>query len=479
MTTLKRYEGFDGQILLHDGYLWITRERLARQINIPFAMDPRRILLSAIRSVRLIAGDVALLGSVVVGVDDDDLTQIDSLHAHVDAVRFDESANADFAELSKLLVSLGVSVFADSLFKVSDPASPASVPFREPPEPIHTRSRLSKPRVVEHLQIPTSSDSELPVVEDLDVDADVEPADSLAVYLAQAAKFSLLDAEEEVDLAKRIETGLYVDSILDELSAKGEKLPALVRRDMMWLKRDGDRSKMLFINSNLRLVVSIARRYIGRGLDFLDLVQEGNLGLIRAVEKFDFTTGNKFSTYATWWIRQAITRALADQARTIRVPVHIVEKIDRIRSETRRLEIERGVGPTIDELAALLDESPTSIRAMQDYDRRTLSLDVLTDSLDGDQTDIADEFAVSVDEVINHKVFHQQVEDLLAGFPDRQAEIVRLRFGLSGQEPLTLDEIGKIYGVTRERIRQLEVKTMKVLREDKNMKILEPYLGVF
>jgi len=303
-------------------------------------------------------------------------------------------------------------------------------------------------------------------------------ADSVRAYLKQIGKVALLNAEEEVELAKRIEAGLYATQLMTEMTDRGDKLPAAQRRDMMWICRDGDRAKNHLLEANLRLVVSLAKRYTGRGMAFLDLIQEGNLGLIRAVEKFDYTKGYKFSTYATWWIRQAITRAMADQARTIRIPVHMVEVINKLGRIQRELLQDLGREPSPEELAKEMDITPEKVLEIQQYAREPISLDqTIGDEGDSQLGDfIEDSEAVVAVDAVSFTLLQDQLQSVLETLSEREAGVVRLRFGLTDGQPRTLDEIGQVYGVTRERIRQIESKTMSKLRHPSRSQVLRDYL---
>jgi RNA polymerase primary sigma factor len=303
-------------------------------------------------------------------------------------------------------------------------------------------------------------------------------ADSVRAYLKQIGKVALLNAEEEVELAKRIEAGLYATQMMTEMAERGEKYPAAQRRDMSWICRDGDRAKNHLLEANLRLVVSLAKRYTGRGMAFLDLIQEGNLGLIRAVEKFDYTKGYKFSTYATWWIRQAITRAMADQARTIRIPVHMVEVINKLGRIQRELLQDLGREPTPEELAKEMDITPEKVLEIQQYAREPISLDqTIGDEGDSQLGDfIEDSEAVVAVDAVSFTLLQDQLQSVLETLSEREAGVVRLRFGLTDGQPRTLDEIGQVYGVTRERIRQIESKTMSKLRHPSRSQVLRDYL---
>ena len=303
-------------------------------------------------------------------------------------------------------------------------------------------------------------------------------ADSVRAYLKQIGKVALLNAEEEVELAKRIEAGLYSTERMRTIVANSEKLSVPMRRDLTWVTRDGNRAKNHLLEANLRLVVSLAKRYTGRGMAFLDLIQEGNLGLIRAVEKFDYTKGYKFSTYATWWIRQAITRAMADQARTIRIPVHMVEVINKLGRIQRELLQDLGREPTPEELAKEMDITPEKVLEIQQYAREPISLDqTIGDEGDSQLGDfIEDSEAVVAVDAVSFTLLQDQLQSVLATLSEREAGVVRLRFGLTDGQPRTLDEIGQVYGVTRERIRQIESKTMSKLRHPSRSQVLRDYL---
>jgi RNA polymerase primary sigma factor len=305
------------------------------------------------------------------------------------------------------------------------------------------------------------------------------PADSVRAYLKQIGKVALLNAEEEVELAKRIEAGLYAAEQVHRAEDVTNKLSAQLRRDLRWIVRDGERAKHHLLEANLRLVVSLAKRYTGRGMPFLDLIQEGNLGLIRVVEKFDYTKGFKFSTYATWWVRQAITRAMADQARTIRIPVHMMEMINKLGRIQRELLQDLGREPTPEELAKEMDITPEKVLEIQHYAREPISLDQTIgnegDSQLGDF--IEDSQAVVAVDAISFTLLQEHLQSVLATLSEREASIIRLRFGLTGGPPRTLDEIGHLHGVSRERIRQIESKTMAKLRQPSRSQALRDYLG--
>ena len=299
-------------------------------------------------------------------------------------------------------------------------------------------------------------------------------ADPVKDYLKQIGRVPLLNAELEVELATRVEAGLFAEAkIKDE-----KKIEKKLKRELEWLVEDGKRAKNHLLEANLRLVVSLAKRYTGRGMLFLDLIQEGNLGLIRAVEKFDYTKGYKFSTYATWWIRQAITRAMADQARTIRIPVHMVEVINKLARVQRQMLQDLGREPTPEELAKELDMTPEKVVEVQKYGREPISLHTpLGEEGDSEFGDlIEDSEAVVPADAVSFTLLQEQLHSVLDTLSEREAGVVAMRFGLTDGQPKTLDEIGKVYGVTRERIRQIESKTMSKLRHPSRSQVLRDYL---
>jgi RNA polymerase primary sigma factor len=300
-------------------------------------------------------------------------------------------------------------------------------------------------------------------------------ADPVKDYLKQIGKVPLLNAEQEVELAKRIEAGLFAE---EKLAHDGSSLGPKLRNELNWIAQDGRRAKNHLLEANLRLVVSLAKRYTGRGMLFLDLIQEGNLGLIRAVEKFDYTKGYKFSTYATWWIRQAITRAMADQARTIRIPVHMVEVINKLARVQRQMLQDLGREPTPEELATELDMTPEKVVEVQKYGREPISLHTpLGEDGDSEFGDlIEDSEAVVPSDAVSFTLLQEQLHAVLDTLSEREAGVVSMRFGLTDGQPKTLDEIGKVYGVTRERIRQIESKTMSKLRHPSRSQVLRDYL---
>ena len=319
----------------------------------------------------------------------------------------------------------------------------------------------------------TDDDDEMPVYSSTITGATADPVKD---YLKQIGKVPLLNAAEEVELAMRIEAGLFAEEKLSTMTEK-EKRSAL-GRDLSWVARDGQRAKNHLLGANLRLVVSLAKRYTGRGMQFLDLIQEGNLGLIRAVEKFDYTKGFKFSTYATWWIRQAITRAMADQARTIRIPVHMVEVINKLARVQRQMLQDLGREPTPEELSRELDMTPEKVIEVQKYGREPISLHTpLGEDGDSEFGDlIEDTEAVVPADAVGFTMLQKQLESLLDSLSEREAGVIRMRFGLGDGMPKTLDQIGDTFGVTRERIRQIESKTMAKLRHPSRSQALRDYL---
>ncbi|QCR43343.1 RNA polymerase sigma factor [Curtobacterium sp. SGAir0471] len=321
------------------------------------------------------------------------------------------------------------------------------------------------------LVISQSDDDEAPVYSTTITGATADPVKD---YLKQIGKVALLNAEQEVELAMRIEAGLFAEDKLQH--STGLSKPE--ERELRWVARDGQRAKSHLLGANLRLVVSLAKRYTGRGMQFLDLIQEGNLGLIRAVEKFDYTKGFKFSTYATWWIRQAITRAMADQARTIRIPVHMVEVINKLARVQRQMLQDLGREPTPEELARELDMTPEKVVEVQKYGREPISLHTpLGEDGDSEFGDlIEDTEAVVPADAVGFTMLQKQLESLLDSLSEREAGVIRMRFGLGDGQPKTLDQIGDTFGVTRERIRQIESKTMAKLRHPSRSQSLRDYL---
>ena len=357
----------------------------------------------------------------------------------------------------------------DAAAASDDTASRESAPEDAPaaaPAPARTGSTLGR------IVLSDSDDADEPVQQVVTAGATADPVKD---YLKQIGKVALLNAEQEVELAKRIEAGLFAD---EKLAAEGEEMDRKLKRELMWIAEDGRAAKDHLLEANLRLVVSLAKRYTGRGMLFLDLIQEGNLGLIRAVEKFDYTKGYKFSTYATWWIRQAITRAMADQARTIRIPVHMVEVINKLARVQRQMLQDLGREPTPEELAKELDMTPVKVVEVQKYGREPISLHTpLGEDGDSEFGDlIEDSEAIVPAEAVSFTLLQEQLHQVLDTLSEREAGVVSMRFGLTDGQPKTLDEIGKVYGVTRERIRQIESKTMSKLRHPSRSQVLRDYL---
>jgi RNA polymerase primary sigma factor len=332
---------------------------------------------------------------------------------------------------------------------------------------------FSEPLPTGAIVISSSDEDDVPVYSTQITGATADPVKD---YLKQIGKVPLLNAAEEVELAMRIEAGLFAEEKLSHMSP-AEKSGQL-GLDLQWVARDGQRAKSHLLGANLRLVVSLAKRYTGRGMQFLDLIQEGNLGLIRAVEKFDYTKGFKFSTYATWWIRQAITRAMADQARTIRIPVHMVEVINKLARVQRQMLQDLGREPTPEELSRELDMTPEKVIEVQKYGREPISLHTpLGEDGDSEFGDlIEDTEAVVPADAVGFTMLQRQLEALLDSLSEREAGVIRMRFGLGDGQPKTLDQIGDTFGVTRERIRQIESKTMAKLRHPSRSQSLRDYL---
>jgi len=352
------------------------------------------------------------------------------------------------------------------------PDDPAGEPGEADAEPGAVKVAEDKAEVAdEEIFVFGDDDDDLPAAQVAVAGATADPVKD---YLKQIGKVPLLNAEQEVELAKRIEAGLFAEEKL----AEGKGLTDDQRIDLEWIAEDGRRAKNHLLEANLRLVVSLAKRYTGRGMLFLDLIQEGNLGLIRAVEKFDYTKGYKFSTYATWWIRQAITRAMADQARTIRIPVHMVEVINKLARVQRQMLQDLGREPTPEELAVELDMSPEKVVEVQKYGREPISLHTpLGEDGDSEFGDlIEDSEAIQPGEAVSFTLLQEQLHSVLDTLSEREAGVVSMRFGLTDGQPKTLDEIGKVYGVTRERIRQIESKTMSKLRHPSRSQVLRDYL---
>jgi RNA polymerase primary sigma factor len=351
----------------------------------------------------------------------------------------------------------------------ADDANPAE----EEDEEESTKPVFTEPLPTGAIVISSSDEDDVPVYSTQITGATADPVKD---YLKQIGKVPLLNAAEEVELAMRIEAGLFAEEKLSHMSA-AEKTSQL-GLDLQWVARDGQRAKSHLLGANLRLVVSLAKRYTGRGMQFLDLIQEGNLGLIRAVEKFDYTKGFKFSTYATWWIRQAITRAMADQARTIRIPVHMVEVINKLARVQRQMLQDLGREPTPEELSRELDMTPEKVIEVQKYGREPISLHTpLGEDGDSEFGDlIEDTEAVVPADAVGFTMLQKQLESLLDSLSEREAGVIRMRFGLGDGMPKTLDQIGDTFGVTRERIRQIESKTMAKLRHPSRSQSLRDYL---
>jgi RNA polymerase primary sigma factor len=433
--------------------------------------------------------DLAATGSDAVGLAEvTDLTDVADVDADVDPGDVDLAEEViDTAELDNLEVDLEIEVdvveadedAADE--EPSDEDDPAAgglagrVADAAPDAPVPAvvvAETAAKPAAPEEEFVYGDDDDDLPAAQVASAGATADPVKD---YLKQIGKVPLLNAEQEVELAKRIEAGLFAEEKL----AEGMDGPgSAARLDMEWIAEDGRRAKNHLLEANLRLVVSLAKRYTGRGMLFLDLIQEGNLGLIRAVEKFDYTKGYKFSTYATWWIRQAITRAMADQARTIRIPVHMVEVINKLARVQRQMLQDLGREPTPEELAAELDMTPEKVIEVQKYGREPISLHTpLGEDGDSEFGDlIEDSEAIQPGEAVSFTLLQEQLHSVLDTLSEREAGVVSMRFGLTDGQPKTLDEIGKVYGVTRERIRQIESKTMSKLRHPSRSQVLRDYL---
>jgi len=373
----------------------------------------------------------------------------------VEDVEIDVEAEAEVEVEAEAEVEVEAEVEAETETETEEPKVEAVVPQSE-----------------DEVLILTDDDDDAPVAQ---VAAAGATADPVKDYLKQIGKVPLLNAEQEVELAKRIEAGLFAE---EQLANDGDQLPVDVRAELEWIAEDGRRAKNHLLEANLRLVVSLAKRYTGRGMLFLDLIQEGNLGLIRAVEKFDYTKGYKFSTYATWWIRQAITRAMADQARTIRIPVHMVEVINKLARVQRQMLQDLGREPTPEELARELDMTPEKVIEVQKYGREPISLHTpLGEEGDSEFGDlIEDSEAIVPADAVSFTLLQEQLHSVLDTLSEREAGVVSMRFGLTDGQPKTLDEIGKVYGVTRERIRQIESKTMSKLRHPSRSQVLRDYL---
>jgi RNA polymerase primary sigma factor len=402
-------------------------------------------------------------GAAVEGDDDVELDDVEVDPAEVDLAdveAVDVDVDADDADAVAVVVADDAPVVAEETTEDSDDDDDKAESSEELPT---GAIRLSS----------ADDDDEVPVYSAAITGATADPVKD---YLKQIGKVALLNAAEEVELAMRIEAGLFAEEKLSHMS-DAEKRSQL-GRELSWVARDGQRAKSHLLGANLRLVVSLAKRYTGRGMQFLDLIQEGNLGLIRAVEKFDYTKGFKFSTYATWWIRQAITRAMADQARTIRIPVHMVEVINKLARVQRQMLQDLGREPTPEELSRELDMTPEKVIEVQKYGREPISLHTpLGEDGDSEFGDlIEDTEAVVPADAVGFTMLQKQLESLLDSLSEREAGVIRMRFGLGDGMPKTLDQIGDTFGVTRERIRQIESKTMAKLRHPSRSQSLRDYL---
>ncbi|WP_194411579.1 RNA polymerase sigma factor [Microbacterium cremeum] len=393
--------------------------------------------------------------------DDEFEDDVEELDDDVELVADDESDSGDDAEPAA----------AKAPGKPAAGAANASDDEEDDEE--STKPAFTEPLPTGAIVISSSDEDDIPVYSTQITGATADPVKD---YLKQIGKVPLLNAAEEVELAMRIEAGLFAEEKLSHMSA-AEKSSQL-GLDLQWVARDGQRAKSHLLGANLRLVVSLAKRYTGRGMQFLDLIQEGNLGLIRAVEKFDYTKGFKFSTYATWWIRQAITRAMADQARTIRIPVHMVEVINKLARVQRQMLQDLGREPTPEELSRELDMTPEKVVEVQKYGREPISLHTpLGEDGDSEFGDlIEDTEAVVPADAVGFTMLQRQLESLLDSLSEREAGVIRMRFGLGDGQPKTLDQIGDTFGVTRERIRQIESKTMAKLRHPSRSQSLRDYL---
>jgi RNA polymerase primary sigma factor len=420
---------------------------------------------------------VSLEGVELDAEDLDELVDVDvDVDLEVDVDIEDGPEDIDVAEIDDSLAEIETEDAEDEAASATDEAPEQTAEVAGPPGPVAAGEQAGPPRTGEEGDDETfvygDDDDDLPAAQVASAGATADPVKD---YLKQIGKVPLLNAEQEVELAKRIEAGLFAEEKLGQGSGG---LSPDQRIDMEWIAEDGRRAKNHLLEANLRLVVSLAKRYTGRGMLFLDLIQEGNLGLIRAVEKFDYTKGYKFSTYATWWIRQAITRAMADQARTIRIPVHMVEVINKLARVQRQMLQDLGREPTPEELAAELDMTPEKVIEVQKYGREPISLHTpLGEDGDSEFGDlIEDSEAIQPGEAVSFTLLQEQLHSVLDTLSEREAGVVSMRFGLTDGQPKTLDEIGKVYGVTRERIRQIESKTMSKLRHPSRSQVLRDYL---
>jgi RNA polymerase primary sigma factor len=388
--------------------------------------------------------------------------------AAVDDVELDAADAVVDGSVDPAVVAAADPTMAAAVTAGTEVAEGAAAPVLEDEDDDEDDDTPAKPSDEDEDEKPIAAEGEVGISTDL-----------VRAYLKEIGKVPLLTAEQEVELAQRIEAGLFAaEKVRQAEEGEAPKLSSALRRDLEWLVMDGGKAKRHLLEANLRLVVSIAKRYLGRGMLFLDLIQEGNLGLIRAVEKFDYTKGYKFSTYATWWIRQAITRAMADQARTIRIPVHMVEQINKLTRVQREMLQELGREPTPEELAKELDMTPEKVVEIQGYAREPVSLETtIGDDQDSNLGDfIEDADAPIASEVVSYGLMQEQLNEVLRTLTDREAAVVKMRFGLVDGQPRTLDEIGREFGLTRERIRQIESKTLSKLRHPSRSQKLRDYL---
>ncbi|BCN48381.1 sigma-70 family RNA polymerase sigma factor [Rhodococcus hoagii] len=444
----KRFVGDDGQLILHDGYIWVTRENLSPSSGFSHPTEPRRAPLHAIELLTVFRGSRSRPACVHVMARGDN-ARLGCTHAACNGpggVRFGGGTSAPI--LDALVAS-----FTDLGIEVRE-ARHEVMPTRPPRPAVMLRERSSPAR--------TSGNESA-------------AADGLQWYLKRIRRVDLLTADEEVELSRSIEAGLYASHLLEAYPSRTTRPAPAERRDLRQIVQDGRSARTRMIEANLRLVVSTAQNYEGRGLDMLDLVQEGNTGLIRAVEKFDYRLGNKFSTYATWWIRQAITRGIADKSRTIRLPVHVVEDLSRMTTVRVEGEIELGRALTDAEVAQRADLTLEKVRELDDCDRTVLSIEALTDSDDGAGLDIEDDCAHDPYEALHRADVRERIDIVLETLTEREAGVMKLRHGLVDGVPRTLEEIGKVYKVTRERIRQIEAKTLQLLREPSRADELRPF----
>ena len=418
-----------------------------------------------------------LPGDLAVADDLDADADLDGADLEGDLEDFEDLGDEDLSDVALGAEDLEITdtpdgdlIGADADDHEGDEPEPAAV-VQSPDSPASGQTKPPGEGGEEEIFVFGDDDDDLPAAQVAVAGATADPVKD---YLKQIGKVPLLNAEQEVELAKRIEAGLFAEEKL----AESHRMNPDSRIDMEWIAEDGRRAKNHLLEANLRLVVSLAKRYTGRGMLFLDLIQEGNLGLIRAVEKFDYTKGYKFSTYATWWIRQAITRAMADQARTIRIPVHMVEVINKLARVQRQMLQDLGREPTPEELAVELDMTPEKVVEVQKYGREPISLHTpLGEDGDSEFGDlIEDSEAIQPGEAVSFTLLQEQLHSVLDTLSEREAGVVSMRFGLTDGQPKTLDEIGKVYGVTRERIRQIESKTMSKLRQPSRSQLLRDYL---